>query len=182
LITVILVSIACGIAANEFCEFGPWCARKLVRWSAFRRYPNPERAEIRAEELTALIDDRPGNLFKLFTAVSFAGAAVIVSVRRAATRESDASAGSTPAISAISHEEVLNRVYSYVDGQMSGEDYENFRQHLDECAPCLREYGLEEAVKRLVQKRIGCEPVTTELQAKVLVRIRAVREVINLTR
>jgi len=29
------------------------------------------------------------------------------------------------------------------------------RVHLDECGPCLREFGLEEAVKRLVHKHCG---------------------------
>jgi hypothetical protein len=72
----ILLAIVGGLIANELCEFSPWCARKLVRWSAFRRYTDPGRAEMRAEELTAVIDDRPGNLFKLITAVSFAVGAV----------------------------------------------------------------------------------------------------------
>jgi hypothetical protein len=55
----------------------PWAARKLVRWSAHRRYAPPSRAELRAEELAAYIDDRPGRLFKLITALGFAAAAVV---------------------------------------------------------------------------------------------------------
>ncbi len=86
-----------GLLANELCEFGPWCARKLVRWSAFRRYTDPGRAEMRAEELTALINDRPGNLFKLITAVCFAADAIIVCGRRAIVREPDVGRGSNPA-------------------------------------------------------------------------------------
>jgi mycothiol system anti-sigma-R factor len=49
------------------------------------------------------------------------------------------------------------------------------REHLDECGPCLREYGLEEAVKRLVHKCCGHEDVPGELRTKVLTRIAAVR-------
>ena len=86
-LAVILLGIVPGLLANEFCEFSPWCARKLVRWSAFRRYTDPGRAAMRAEELTALIDDRPGNLFKLFTAACFAADAVIATARRAVARE-----------------------------------------------------------------------------------------------
>jgi hypothetical protein len=85
----ILLGIVAGLLANEACEFSPWCARKLVRWSAFRRYTDPGRAKVRAEELTSVINDRPGNLFKLITALSFAAAAVIVSCCRAVARESD---------------------------------------------------------------------------------------------
>jgi len=98
----ILLGIVTGLVANELCEFGPWCARRLVRWSAFRRYPDPGRAEMRAEELTALINDRPGNLFKLITAVCFAAEAIIVCGRRAIARKPDVGRGSNPAISVLS--------------------------------------------------------------------------------
>jgi hypothetical protein len=40
--------------------------------------------------LTRLINDRPGKLLKLITAVGFATAAVIVAGRSALTRETDA--------------------------------------------------------------------------------------------
>ena len=41
--------------------------------------------------------------------------------------------------------EVLDRVYSYLDGELEATDGKaKIRQHLDECGPCLREYGLEE--------------------------------------
>ena len=55
---------------------------------------------MRAQELTAVINDRPGNLFKLLTAVCFAADAVIVSGRRAVARESDVGLGSNPVLSA----------------------------------------------------------------------------------
>ena len=71
--------------------------------------------------------------------------------------------------------EVLEKVYSYLDGEMSFTDCEQIRQHLDECGPCLREFGLEEAVKRLVAKHCGCDPVPSGLRGKVLVRIRQVQ-------
>ena len=54
-------------------------------------------------------------------------------------------------------------------------------EHLDECGPCLREYGLEELVKKLVHKCCGHESVPEELRAKVLVRIAAVRAEIETT-
>jgi mycothiol system anti-sigma-R factor len=71
--------------------------------------------------------------------------------------------------------EVLERVYTYLDKEASEVDCEKIRQHLEECSPCLREYGLEEAVKRLVGKHCGCDPVPEGLRSKVLVRIRQVR-------
>ena len=76
--------------------------------------------------------------------------------------------------------EVLDRVYSYLDGELGDDGKAKIRQHLDECGPCLREFGLEEAVKRLVAKHCGCDPVPSELRSKVLVRIRQVQAEIEL--
>lgn len=71
--------------------------------------------------------------------------------------------------------EVLDRVYSYIDRELPDADCASIRKHLDECGPCLREFGLEEAVKRLVAKHCGCDPAPSDLRSKVLVRIRKVR-------
>jgi len=71
--------------------------------------------------------------------------------------------------------EVLALVYSYLDGEMEDSGYVHIREHLDECGPCLREYGLEELVKKLVHKCCGHEAVPSELRAKVLTRIATVR-------
>jgi mycothiol system anti-sigma-R factor len=77
--------------------------------------------------------------------------------------------------------EVLALVYSYIDHEMEDASYGQIRQHLDECGPCLREYGLEEVVKRLVHKCCGHEAVPEELRQKVLTRIATVRAEIETT-
>jgi mycothiol system anti-sigma-R factor len=77
--------------------------------------------------------------------------------------------------------EVLARLYSYLDGEIEDKSFAQIRQHLDECGPCLREYGLEEAVKRLVQKCCGSEAAPTGLRTKVLVRIQAIRAELELS-
>jgi Anaphase-promoting complex subunit 4 WD40 domain len=74
--------VVLALAVNEFCDVCPWGAAKLVRWSARLRYTDPERAEVRAEELAALIESRPGKLFKLITALGF----VLVAIRAWAER------------------------------------------------------------------------------------------------
>jgi mycothiol system anti-sigma-R factor len=70
--------------------------------------------------------------------------------------------------------EVLARVYSYLDGELDSGGCAEVQVHLDECGPCLREYGLEESVKKLVHKSCGCESAPGDLRAKVLERIEAV--------
>jgi hypothetical protein len=82
----IVISVILGLIVNECSDISPWCARKLVRWSAYRRYTDPCRADKRAEELAALIDNRPGKILKLFSALGFAGSAICVACRRGLTK------------------------------------------------------------------------------------------------
>jgi len=70
--------------------------------------------------------------------------------------------------------EVLGRVYRYLDGELDQGGCSEVKQHLDECGPCLREYDLEEAVKKLVHKSCGCDPVPVDLRDKILGRIQQV--------
>jgi len=75
--------------------------------------------------------------------------------------------------------EVLEQVYAYLDHEMSEVDCEEIRKHLDECGPCLKEFGLDELVKKLVHKHCGCDPAPADLRTKVLVRIRQVQSEIE---
>jgi len=75
-------------------------------------------------------------------------------------------------------DEVLERVYEYIDGELDPSRVQEIKAHLDDCGPCLREYGLEEAVKAIV-KRSCCDPAPIDLRAKVLAHIAAAREEIN---
>jgi mycothiol system anti-sigma-R factor len=77
--------------------------------------------------------------------------------------------------------EVLAQVYDYIDGELEGNGFAKIRQHLDECGPCLREYGLEEVVKKLVHKSCGHEVAPGDLRSRVLVRIQEVRAEIEVT-
>jgi len=70
--------------------------------------------------------------------------------------------------------EVIEKVYLYLDGEAPEEDRNNIRIHLDECVPCLRQYGLEQEVKALVA-RCCMDPAPAGLRERVLVRLREVR-------
>jgi mycothiol system anti-sigma-R factor len=71
--------------------------------------------------------------------------------------------------------EVLDRIYTYLDGELDQGSCAEVRHHLDECGPCLREFGLEEVVKKIVGKSCGCDPVPDDLRSKVLSRIQVLR-------
>lgn len=48
--------------------------------------------------------------------------------------------------------EVLSEVYFYLDAECADARRAIIRQHLDECTPCLREFGIEQEVRALVQR------------------------------
>ena len=71
--------------------------------------------------------------------------------------------------------EVLEVVYLYLDGELDDETRHKVRHHLDECAPCLRQYGLEQAVKALVARCCARDHAPADLRERVLLRIQQVR-------
>jgi mycothiol system anti-sigma-R factor len=71
--------------------------------------------------------------------------------------------------------EVIEKVYVYLDGEAQEPDRAKIRQHLEECGPCLRQYGLEAEVKTLVNRCCGGEPAPEGLRDRLIVRLREVR-------
>jgi len=70
---------------------------------------------------------------------------------------------------------VLAELYSYLDQELDPPGRAKIAQHLDECGPCLREYGLEEVVKQLVYRCCRDDKAPTGLRVKVMVRIQEIR-------
>ncbi|HEY3009640.1 MAG TPA: mycothiol system anti-sigma-R factor [Micromonosporaceae bacterium] len=67
--------------------------------------------------------------------------------------------------------EVLAEVYLYLDLECSDDRRDLIRQHLDECSPCLREYGIEQEVKALVARCCGTERAPAELRERLRLRL-----------
>ena len=62
--------------------------------------------------------------------------------------------------------EVLAEVYLYLDLECTDAQRDVIRHHLDECSPCLREYGIEQEVKALVARCCGAEKAPAELRER----------------
>ena len=76
--------------------------------------------------------------------------------------------------------DVVEAVYLYIDGELSAEAIETIRVHLDDCSPCLREYGIEQEVKALIAR--SCSETAPEaLRASVMRRIQVVRTEMTVT-
>ena len=74
--------------------------------------------------------------------------------------------------------EALARLEFFIDHELAKADFEQIKQHLDDCAPCLEIADLERAVKALVA-RSCTEHAPETLKQRVLVRIREVHVTIT---
>jgi mycothiol system anti-sigma-R factor len=71
--------------------------------------------------------------------------------------------------------EVIEQVYLYLDGEIEDEGRAKVREHLDECAPCLRQFGLEQDVKALVARCCGGDVAPDDLKERLVLRLQEVR-------
>ncbi|SCL13347.1 mycothiol system anti-sigma-R factor [Micromonospora inyonensis] len=67
--------------------------------------------------------------------------------------------------------EVLAEVYLYLDLECAEARRQLIRDHLDECSPCLREYGIEQEVKALVARCCGNETAPADLRERLRVKL-----------
>lgn len=71
-------------------------------------------------------------------------------------------------------QEILERVFFFIDNELEQADCQQIQQHLDDCGPCLEKYDLERTVKALVQRSCS-EHAPETLRDRVLLRIRQVQ-------
>jgi mycothiol system anti-sigma-R factor len=68
-------------------------------------------------------------------------------------------------------DEVLADVYLYLDDESALDVRERIRAHLDDCAPCLRHFGLELDVKSLVARCCGGDVAPGSLRTRIRGRL-----------
>jgi mycothiol system anti-sigma-R factor len=68
--------------------------------------------------------------------------------------------------------EVLAEVWLFLDRECDQERRAVLSRHLDECAPCLAEYGLDEKLKTLLATKCGGEQAPSGLRDKLRRQIR----------
>ncbi|MGD0285876.1 MAG: mycothiol system anti-sigma-R factor [Acidimicrobiales bacterium] len=66
----------------------------------------------------------------------------------------------------INCREALHRVYDFLDGEMTPERRDQIARHLDKCAPCLKAFGFETEIRRLVADRCR-DKVPEELRTRI---------------
>jgi mycothiol system anti-sigma-R factor len=68
-------------------------------------------------------------------------------------------------------DEVLRDVYLYLDDETDEAAKNRIRQHLDGCAPCLKQFGLEQDVRSLVARCCGGDQAPSALRQRISARI-----------
>lgn len=63
--------------------------------------------------------------------------------------------------------EVLAEVWLYLDQECDCERRKLLQHHLDECRPCLEQYGISEQLKALLARKCGGEQAPTELRQRL---------------
>ncbi|MGO9583976.1 MAG: mycothiol system anti-sigma-R factor [Acidimicrobiales bacterium] len=66
--------------------------------------------------------------------------------------------------------EALHRVYHFLDGEMTPERRDVIARHLDRCAPCLRAFGFETELRKLIANRCR-DQVPEELRTRIAAAI-----------
>lgn len=83
----------------------------------------------------------------------------------------DASAGADPRTKAECAE-LIAEVWTLLDGECTAENRRKLQQHLDECPPCLRLFGIEEQFKALIATKCSGEKAPEGLRERLRLEIR----------
>lgn len=73
--------------------------------------------------------------------------------------------------------EVLEEVYLYLDEECSDRRRGVIRDHLEECSPCLSEYGIEQEVRTIVHRCCSKEKAPDEVKARLREKLSAIEQV-----
>ena len=64
----------------------------------------------------------------------------------------------------------MEMLQSILDGEATAEQRSYFKQHMDHCMPCYKEYNLDMAIKELLQAKCGgiCpEDLVAQIKSKI---------------
>ncbi len=68
--------------------------------------------------------------------------------------------------------ELIDEVWTLLDGECTPENQQKLRKHLAECPPCLRIFGIEEQFKALIATKCSGEKAPEGLRERLRLEIR----------
>jgi mycothiol system anti-sigma-R factor len=70
--------------------------------------------------------------------------------------------------------EVIAEVWMFLDNECDHQRRELLQRHLDECSPCLEQFGLEEHLKALLARKCGGDHAPDALRQRLRQSIREI--------
>ncbi|WP_100502024.1 mycothiol system anti-sigma-R factor [Geodermatophilus chilensis] len=77
-------------------------------------------------------------------------------------------------ISVDSCEDVLSHVFEFLDHETEPARREVIAEHLEDCSPCLRRFGIEQEFKALVRRRCGGDVPPPGLRDRIKLQLTTV--------
>ena len=77
-------------------------------------------------------------------------------------------------ISVDSCDDVLSHVFEFLDHETEPARRQVIAEHLEDCSPCLRQFGIEQEFKALVRRRCGGDAPPVGLRDRIKVQLTTV--------
>jgi len=71
-------------------------------------------------------------------------------------------------------DDVLSHVFEFLDNETQPERRAVIAEHLEDCSPCLRQFGIEQEFKALIRRRCGGDPTPVGLRDRIKVQLTTV--------
>jgi mycothiol system anti-sigma-R factor len=71
-------------------------------------------------------------------------------------------------------DDVLSHVFEFLDHETDDARRAVIAEHLEDCSPCLRQFGIEQEFKALVRRRCGGDPPPMGLRDRIKVQLTSV--------
>jgi len=87
---------------------------------------------------------------------------------------SDAHGSAHDDVEINSCDDVLSHVFEFLDHETDDARREVIAEHLEDCSPCLRQFGIEQEFKALVRRRCGGDAPPVGLRDRIKVQLTTV--------
>jgi mycothiol system anti-sigma-R factor len=71
-------------------------------------------------------------------------------------------------------DDVLSHVFEFLDRETDDSRRQVIAEHLEECSPCLRQFGIEQEFKALVRRRCGGDAPPAGLRERIKLQLTTV--------
>jgi len=71
-------------------------------------------------------------------------------------------------------DDVLSHVFEFLDHETGDDRRAVIAEHLEDCSPCLRQFGIEQEFKALVRRRCGGDPTPMGLRDRIKLQLTSV--------